>query len=151
MSIVSAVVSIKALIKDVEILPNIFSDHSAITLSMSSVVTETKSGPGFWKFNNSLLTDENYLQMITTQIPEFVSKYQELTDKALLWELIKMEIKPSTTIFAKRKGKQSRSEEKGDICWRIEFLCFFPVLLSYFGLLSLRNILLLCNRSEHVS
>ena len=67
-------------IKDVEILPNIFSDHSAITLSMSSVVTETKSGPGFWTFNNiSLLTDENYLQMIK-QIPEFASKYQELTD-----------------------------------------------------------------------
>ena len=79
-------------IKDVEILPNIFSDHSAITLSMSSVVTGTKSGPGFWKFNNSLLTDQNYLQMITTQIPEFVSKYQELTDKRLLWDLIKMEI-----------------------------------------------------------
>ena len=98
--------------KDVEIVPNIFSDHSAITLSMSSVVTETKSGPGFWKFNNSLLTDKNYLQMITTQIPEFVSKYQELTDKRLLWDLIKMEIRASTIIFAERKAKQSRNEEK---------------------------------------
>ena len=99
-------------IKDVEILPNIFSDHSAITLSMSSVVAEAKSGPGFWKFNNSLLTDDNYLQMITTQIPEFVSKYQELTDKGLLWDLIKIEIRASTIIFVKRKAKQRRSEEK---------------------------------------
>ena len=40
---------------------------------------------------------------------------------------------------------------KGDICWRIEFLCFSPGLIGYFVLLSLRNVLLLCNRSEHVS
>ena len=41
--------------------------------------------------------------------------------------------------------------KKGDICWRIEFLCFSPGLISYFVLLSLRYVLLLCNRSEHVS
>ena len=99
-------------IKNVEVVPNIFSDHSAITLLMSSGDTKTKSGPGFWKFNNSLLTDENYIQMMKNQIPEFVSKYQELTDKGLFWELIKMEIRASTIIFAKRKAKQKRNEEK---------------------------------------
>ena len=40
---------------------------------------------------------------------------------------------------------------KGDICWQIVFLCFSPGLIGYFVLLSLRNVLLLCNRSEHVS
>ena len=33
----------------------------------------------------------------------------------------------------------------------IVFLCFSPGLIGYFVLLSLRNVLLLCNRSEHVS
>ena len=57
-----------------------------------------------------------------------------------------------------RAGKNSPSqagvvngEKKGDICWRIEFLCFSPGLIGYFVLLSLRNVLLLCNRSEHVN
>ena len=96
---------------DVKVLPNIFSDHSALTISLSSNNTETTRGPGFWKFNNSLLTDENYIVMITKQIPEIVSKYQEVPDKGLFWEMIKMEIRASTIIFAKRKAKQKRDEE----------------------------------------
>ena len=90
-----------------------FSDHSALTISLSSNNTETKHGPGFWKFNNSLLTDENYIAMITKQIPEIVSKYQEVSDKGLFWEMIKMEVRASTIIFAKRKAKQKRDEENG--------------------------------------
>ena len=78
---------------DIKVLPNIFSDHSALTISLSSNNTETTRGPGFWKFNNSLLTDENYIVMITKQIPEIVSKYQEVPDKGLFWEMIKMEIR----------------------------------------------------------
>ena len=50
--------------------------------------------------------------MIHKQLPEYVSKYQELTDKGLLWEMVKMEIRASTIIFAKRKAKQKRNEEK---------------------------------------
>ena len=49
--------------------------------------------------------------MITKQIPEIVSKYQEVPDKGLFWEMIKMEIRASTIIFAKRKAKQKRDEE----------------------------------------
>ena len=61
-------------ITKVRILPNIFSDHSALTLSLSSQNNETKRGPGFWKFNNSLLTDKDYVETISKQIPEFFSK-----------------------------------------------------------------------------
>lgn len=45
-------------IENAEIVPNISSDHSAITLLMSSGDTKTTSGPGFWKFNTFLLTEE---------------------------------------------------------------------------------------------
>ena len=51
---------------------------------------KTKRGPGFWKFNNSLLTDSTYIELITKSIPEFVTKYLELEDKGLLWEMIKI-------------------------------------------------------------
>jgi len=39
--------------------------------------------------------------MITKQIPEFISKYCSLSDKGLFWEMIKIEIRASTIIFAK--------------------------------------------------
>ena len=67
---------------------------------------------GFWKFNNSLLTDKCYTEMITKQIPEFISKYCSLSDKGLFWEMIKIEIRASTIIFAKNKAKQKRNEER---------------------------------------
>ena len=56
-------------IQNAKIVPNIFSDHSAITLSMSLESNETEHGCGFWKFNNSLLTDKCYTEMI-------LNKYQ---------------------------------------------------------------------------
>ena len=34
------------------------------------------------------------------------------SDKGLFWEMIKMEIRASTIIFAKNKAKQKRNEEK---------------------------------------
>ena len=99
-------------IQNAKIVPNIFSNPSAITLSMSLESNETEHGFGFWKFNNSLLTDKCYTQMITKQIPEFISKYCSLSDKGLFWEMIKIEIRASTIIFAKNKAKQKRNEEK---------------------------------------
>ena len=50
--------------------------------------------------------------MITKQIPEFISKHFNLRNKGLFWEMIKMEIRASTIIFAKNKAKQKRNEEK---------------------------------------
>ena len=78
--------SMESAIQSANIAANIFSDHSAITLSMSFESNETKRGPGFWKFNNSLLMDKCYTEMITKQIPEFVAKYCNLNDKSLFWE-----------------------------------------------------------------
>ena len=73
---------------------------------------KTSGGPGFWKFNNSLLPDKDYTELISKKIPEFASKYHEVTDKGLLWEVIKMEIRAATILFSKRKAKENRDEER---------------------------------------
>ena len=113
--------SMESAIQNADIVANIFSDHSAVSLSMSLESNETKRGPGFWKFNNSLLMDKCYTDMITRQIPEFIAKYCNLNDKGLFWEMIKMEIRASTIIFAKNKAKQKRNEEK-DLLMRLNQL-----------------------------
>ena len=103
---------IQSSLKYFKIIPNIFSDHSALSLSIISEEKEVKRGPGFWKFNNSLLTDKDYTELISQKIPEFASKYREVTDKGLLWEMIKMEIRAATILFSKRKARQKRDAEK---------------------------------------
>ena len=55
-------------------------------LSMSLESNETKRGPGFWKFNNSLLMDKCYTEMMIKQIPEFINKYCNLNNKDILLE-----------------------------------------------------------------
>ena len=71
----------------VETRTSIAPDHKAIFLSLKIENNFTR-GPGTWKFNNSLLQDENYLQLIKDNYPLIENKYQAVENKQLLWELI---------------------------------------------------------------
>ena len=37
-----------------------------------------KRGPGFWKFNQSLLQDEIYVSNLRAEIPNFKQKYDDV-------------------------------------------------------------------------
>ena len=47
-------------------------------------------GPGLWKFNNSLLKDNEFIDVITRTYPFIREKYADIVDERLKWELIKM-------------------------------------------------------------
>ena len=53
--------SLQDLIKDVNIIAAIRTDHSAIFLHLQEI-EKCQRGPGFWKMNTSLLPDENFGQ-----------------------------------------------------------------------------------------
>lgn len=57
--------SLCKLIQGCNILPNTHSDHSAVMLNITFDEDTPTRGPGFWKFNNSLLSDVNYVNLIT--------------------------------------------------------------------------------------
>ena len=67
--------------------------------------------PGFWKFNNSLLDDEDFTSAIRESLPDFKDKYADLDDLGLKWDLIKMEIRGFTIKYSKIKAKNKRNEE----------------------------------------
>ena len=106
-----------------KIVPNIYSDHSAVLLSISFSEYETPRGPDFWKFNNSLLSDTKYRELLNFLIPEFAKKHQGTEDKGLFWELIKMEIRTFTIKFSKRKAKRKRDEESALLSEMIKLQC----------------------------
>ena len=66
------------------------SDHSAITLHLKSEILSQPKGPGFWKFNNSLLEDCDYVDKLREEIPLFKNKYSDVQNLSLKWDLIKM-------------------------------------------------------------
>ena len=66
-------------------------------------------GPGFWKFNNSLLEDCEYVDKLREEIPLFKNKYSDVQNASPKWDLIKMEIRGFTFKFS--KAKRRRKEE----------------------------------------
>ena len=69
-------------------------------------------GPGFWKFNSSLLEDNRYVSQLRENILEFKSKYETVEDLGLRWDLIKMEIRGFTVKYTTIKARRRRDEEK---------------------------------------
>ena len=100
------------LTKESNIMHTPFSDHSAIMLNIQSVDQRKKSGPGFWKFNASLLEDKEYVEKMCVNIPALIEKYKDVTDLGLKWYVIKMEIRGFTVQYSKRRARSEKDQEK---------------------------------------
>ena len=56
-----------------------------------------------------MLEDEKYVNLIKNNYPKIKEKYNDIEDKRLKWELIKMERRSLTIPYSKYKAKQSRN------------------------------------------
>ena len=86
-------------------------DHSAIFIHLQSAELKQKKGPGFWKFNQSLLHDETYVSLLRAEIENFKQKYIDVKDLNLRWDLIKMEIRGFTVKYSKNKSRERKPTE----------------------------------------
>ena len=107
-------------VKSTRIYPAIAPDHDAISISLS-LPNLCPRGPGFWKFNNTLLNDEQYVSRVRDTYSQARNYYCHLTDKRLFWEMIKMEISSATISYSKSKCKRIRDREK-DILFKLDLL-----------------------------
>jgi exonuclease III len=98
-------------LSQVDIKSSIRSDHSIIDLDFYKMDTP-KRGPSFWRFNASLLKDIVYIEKIKEGFREAMIKYQDIEDKGLKWDLIKMELRSSTICYSKIKAKAMRENIK---------------------------------------
>ena len=118
-------------VKKTEIYPSIAPDHNAIYISLFWYVNKTPRGPGFWKFNNTLLKDEKYAAIVWETYTNTLRYYEQVSYKRLQWEFIKMEIRNTTISYTKHKAKMSGDRPK-DIRQQLgqlnEIVCkdFFP-------------------------
>ena len=66
-------------------------DHSPVIISISKNKNRIH-GHGFWKFNSSLLSDQNYVRK--NLIQTFHSNQNFILNAQLKWEFLKYEIRP---------------------------------------------------------
>ena len=91
-------------VEQVKIIPSIKSDHSAITLLFNGI-EEQRHGPSHWKFNSNLTKDEEYIKLITNSIPVWIEEFKDVSDKRVLWDLIKYRIRQVSMRYSKEKAR----------------------------------------------
>ena len=60
-----------------DIIPSINSDHSAIFLQFNSI-EKSDHGPSFWKFNASLVDDEDFVTLINESVPKWLDEFSSV-------------------------------------------------------------------------
>ena len=79
-------------ISNYDIIPNHFSDHDKITLTLKWNPKQLKWGKGVWKLNNTLLENEDYQYEIQCVINRFYLN-NKILNPADNWDHVKKEIK----------------------------------------------------------
>ena len=73
------------LVTNVDILPSIKSDHSAVFLELEEI-KENSRGPGYWKLNMMVLVNEEYKKMINDKLPIWLEEAEDLKDRRSIWD-----------------------------------------------------------------
>ena len=82
-------------------------------------------GPSYWKFNSSLLEDSSYIELISLKYSEWLDDFKEVTDKRVLWDLIKYRVRSCTMKYKKGKARERRTRlaEAEKNVKRYELIC----------------------------
>ena len=84
---------------------------TTVLLSLELELVEShKRGKGLWKFNNDLLTDSIYVQLIKDTIGN-IKDNVNFENKNTLWHYVKCKIRSQTVIYSTKKAKQRRKQE----------------------------------------
>ena len=67
---------------------------------------------GYWKFNASLTNDTEYVNQLNQLLDNWVAEYNYITDKRVVWDLLKYEIRKFTCRYSSIKKKDENLEEQ---------------------------------------
>ena len=98
-------------LEHVDIQSSLRSDHSLISINFYKSETPNR-GPSFWRFNASLLRDNEYVNKVKECYGMAVEKYKEIENLGLKWDLVKMEMRSFTVCFSKTKARLNRDKIK---------------------------------------
>ena len=102
--------SFQSAIANIKIIPSVNTDHSAVMANVISTSYE-KHGPSYWRFNNSLITDKNYIESMRDQLKILENDYTNYDlDPRIKWEFLKYKIRSFTINYCKQKSKAFKND-----------------------------------------
>ena len=90
-------------------LPAVCTDHPAI-ISFSAIA-KAKRGPSHWKFNNSLLKDNNVINQIKEKIEDLLSSNTFAEDSRVNCEFLKYKMKGFSRNYSIDKKHKNTAEK----------------------------------------
>ena len=101
------------LVTQVDIIASIKTDHSAIVHVLElKEIEENCKGPSFWKLNNSLLANPEFVKTITSELPTWVEAANDFSNNRIKWDWLKFKIKISSIASSKKMSRDRRKLEE---------------------------------------
>ena len=101
--------SLQESVTQIEIIPSVLSDHSAVILKLRPLVGD-KRGPGYWKFNNSLINDKQFVSQMNSKIEEYFHEIMEISNPVIRWDFLKFKIRQFCTSYSKQKSRERKQK-----------------------------------------
>ena len=82
-------------------------DHNALKLVLE--LQSSKKGPGYWKLNNNILTNTDFIEDINSIIENVSGEYMVYKSHQLIWELLKVRIKEFMMQYCKANAMKVKT------------------------------------------
>ena len=103
--------SMQVCIQNTDVLASFLTDHSPIRFSCLNN-KESNRGSGFWKFNNSLTENKEYVLQMKKFILDTLNELfnENIIDDQVKWEYLKYNIRNYTIKFSKKLAKNTKKK-----------------------------------------
>ena len=102
--------SLHTSVTQIEIIPSLLSDHSAVILKLRPLVGN-KRGPGYWKFNNSLTNDNQFVSQINSKIEDYLHEIMEISNPVIRWDFLKFKMRQFCMSYSKQKSRERKQKQ----------------------------------------
>ena len=102
--------SLQEFVTQIEIIPSVFSDQSAVILKLRPLVGD-KRGPGYWKFNNSLINDKQFVSQMNSKIKEYFHEIMKISNPVIRWDFLKFKMRQFCMSYSKQKSRERKQKE----------------------------------------
>ena len=101
--------SLQESVTQIEIIPSVLADHSAVILKLRPLVGD-KRGPGYWKFNNSLINDKQFVSQMNSKIEEYFHEIMEISNPVIRWDFLKFKMRQFCMSYSKQKSRERKQK-----------------------------------------
>ena len=106
--------SLQESVTQIEIIPSALSDHSAVIMKLRPLVGD-KRGSGYWKFNNPLINDKQFVSKMSSKIEEYFHEIMEIANPVIRWDFLNFKMRQFCMSYSKLKSRERKQKSQSGI------------------------------------